>query len=251
MFLPSTTPITMSVANDEKTPKKLVKLVDDGNTNNYNSFVINAKLKLTELGLWKYIEGPESIPPVVPDLVPTRQVQGTDPATGNVQVINVAGNEGAVLRGRRALEPWKAGDGITRCLIYEALPDDQIEIVKDATTAKEAWEALKDEYRPVNALRAQILVQQIMSFKADSIANVNVTKWANKMRSLYKQLSNQDNTRITDLDFARALLSLVPTSDAWATFSERMQEQMTAADKAGKPLRSSYIIQKIKEHDWS
>ena len=47
---------------------KLKDLIDDGHTNNYNEFSHKAELEFCAMGYWKYIEGPLSVPPSIPQL---------------------------------------------------------------------------------------------------------------------------------------------------------------------------------------
>ena len=62
----NTTPETTT--SSEKLRLELTKLTDDGRTNNYAEFKYKASLKMKVYDQWKYIEGPESEPPPIPDL---------------------------------------------------------------------------------------------------------------------------------------------------------------------------------------
>ena len=47
---------------------KLKDIIDDGHTNNYNEFSHKAELEFHAMGYWKYIKGPLSMPPSIPQL---------------------------------------------------------------------------------------------------------------------------------------------------------------------------------------
>ena len=76
----------------EKNCLDLTKLTDDGRTNNYAEFKYKAMLKMKAYNHWRYIEGPESVPPAIPDLRKARKVKGKDD-NGNDVTITIPGNE--------------------------------------------------------------------------------------------------------------------------------------------------------------
>jgi hypothetical protein len=51
---------------DERIESTLPKLLDNGSDNNYGEWEIKASRTLSLLNLWKYIEGPDSSPSVLP-----------------------------------------------------------------------------------------------------------------------------------------------------------------------------------------
>ena len=148
----------MSTVSEKDT--RLPKLKDDGTSNNYGAFETVASIKLEEQGLWKNIDGPESVAPVVPEVVEPIPLRGPLKS-----VRMVGGNLDVVRAAEIKLATWKSGDLKARRLIMEALPDDKIDLVASANSAKETWEIIRDEYRAVNEIRAQTLHQQIMAFR--------------------------------------------------------------------------------------
>ena len=70
---------------------KLPKLIDNGQTNNYGKWRIQLQTELHSLSLWKYIEGPDSIPPTIPPIHANEYLEGSN-YEGNIKVFHVRGN---------------------------------------------------------------------------------------------------------------------------------------------------------------
>jgi hypothetical protein len=70
---------------------KLLKLIDNGKINNYGEWKIQCQTEICSLGLWKYIEGPDSMPPVIPPLQEDTYMEGSDDEE-NVKTFHVHGN---------------------------------------------------------------------------------------------------------------------------------------------------------------
>ena len=71
---------------------ELTKIVEEGDTNNYNEFEMKAVAKLKAHGYWKYIEGPRAVPPTIPKLIPERRFKAKDPDTGQEKEFVELGN---------------------------------------------------------------------------------------------------------------------------------------------------------------
>lgn len=235
-------------SNDKEFKIELLKLRDEGDTNNYGEFETKAKLKLLDLDLWKYIQGPLSIPPVIPALVKKRDIEAPDAHTGVKRTVTIEGNEAEVDAAVKAAAPWKKGDLRARRLITEAVPQTKISIIRHAATAREVWLALREEYRPINALRAQRLHQTIMSHKCEPGSDVG--QWIDTIRALYADLVDQDPTRMSDYTFARIIADLVPVDDTWRSVARSIRDDMDKAEVLGRAWSSSRVIQRIKEEDW-
>jgi hypothetical protein len=74
---------------------QLPKLIDNGLNNNYGEWKTKSFHILRSLGLWKYIDGPLSILPVIPSLVLPQTHHGTtdngEVTTVHIQVGNSMG----------------------------------------------------------------------------------------------------------------------------------------------------------------
>ena len=104
---------------------KLPKLIDNGQTNNYGEWRIQSQTELRSLGLWKYIEGPDSIPPTIPPICADEYLEGSDDE-GNVKVFHIRGNTKEHKEKIRAAKPWMKKNGIVLAKIFRSLASDQL-----------------------------------------------------------------------------------------------------------------------------
>lgn len=112
-------------------------------------------------GYYKYIDGPDYHPPVIPTLTPSVQVQGAIDNNGLPVNVTVPGNEAIVAAAKKAAENWFNVDSKALAIVVRLIPLAKLYLVQDCTSAHTAWQALKDEYEPVNALVAVTIKQQI------------------------------------------------------------------------------------------
>ncbi|KAI0771438.1 hypothetical protein BC629DRAFT_1291759, partial [Irpex lacteus] len=222
----------MSDVYSKASERRILNLSDDGEKNDYNSWAVKARNKLDELDYWKYIEGPDSVPPTIPGLRVTTRSR--------------IGNELAIKKAEEAAKPWRKGDKTAKSLIVQATPNHKVHIIANCQTAKEAWEALRNEYAAPNRLKAITLAQTIMSFKCDA-ESMDVKGWTEKMRSLYIQLTDLDDRAITDRAFATYLSTLLPSNASWRAFNRTLREKITQAEDNGNPLTSTAVIALIRE----
>ena len=134
---------------------------DEDGTNNFNEFKQKSKLELDAAGYWKYIDGPEYNPPVIPELKLSQEVQGLD-GTGNMVTITIPENEAVVIAAKTEAESWLAADKKAHAIVVKAVPVKKLYVVHDYKSAHDAWVALKNEYEPANALTAITIKQQII-----------------------------------------------------------------------------------------
>ena len=79
-------------ADKESKRFELIKIVDNGETNNYAEFEIKSRFELDANDLWKYIDGPKAVSPVIPKLTKARSTRGKD-ENGVERTIYFPGNE--------------------------------------------------------------------------------------------------------------------------------------------------------------
>jgi hypothetical protein len=94
---------------------KLPKLIDNGTTNNYGEWKIQSQSELRSLGLWKYIEGPDSIPPEIPTLENELYLDGSNDE-GNTKRFHIAGNSQYRTQKIYATKPWMKKNDIMSTL---------------------------------------------------------------------------------------------------------------------------------------
>jgi hypothetical protein len=226
----------------------LAKLLDNGETNNYPHWANQARIKLKQLDLWKYIEGPESNPPLIPEIRDETEFEVIC-ADGIKRMAKLPGNRDEVEKAKKTAEPWKKADLDILTLLIEAIPAKKGSLVNDKQHAKKAWLALRSEYLPRNSLRAQVLCQQIQKFECSP--DMVVSKWVTRIRELYDELVDQDPDKMPDSSFAEIIANNIPTTNTWEIFSDKLNTDMREAKEAGDPLSSSRIIEMIKAEDWS
>lgn len=216
--------------------RRLQNLVDDGERNDYSTWAVKAKDKLDDLDYWKYIEGPDSFPPVIPTLVKTAKRR--------------LGNELAIKKAEDDAKPWRKGDKTAKSLIVQATPNHKLHLVANCTSAKAAWEALRNEYASPNRLMAITIAQTIMGFKCDA-EELSVTAWTARMQALFVRLTTMDSRAMSDSQFATFLSTLLPRDNSWRAFNRTLREKMRKAEDDNAPLTSTQVISLIREEDWS
>lgn len=152
----------------------------------------------------------------------------------------IKGNEGEVLHALRAAEPWKKGNLKVRRLIIDAIPEEKTELFEDFKTAKEVWDALAVEYRPINRLQGSTLFWQLIGFACRD--DMDPTKWVDQIRTIFGKLKKQNLKTLSDADFTRYIISMLPLTDPWKAFTSRMEKECKTADATGTSLKSAYIV---------
>ena len=226
---------------------ELPKIIDDGTNNNYGEWETKSYHKFREWNLLKYIEGPASEPPIIPPLHHTVTHHGVDD-DGNVSSIRVPGNLAEHKEALTQAEPWMTGNNTALSRIVAAVPSHQLHLVKRVTYAKQAWESLRSVYQPRNSLRAATMKGQIMAYCCQS--DMNVARWLNDMQRLYNSLCDLDNERMTDRDFALAILDLMPQDDGWRDFLSNLRTKVRDSDAQSLPIDSTTFVTAIRDEYW-
>ncbi|KAJ7809531.1 hypothetical protein B0H14DRAFT_3112566 [Mycena olivaceomarginata] len=185
-----------------------------------------ATLDLDAAGYWKYVAGPDYDPPIIPDLMPSMQVQGLDTA-GNLANFTMPGNEVAVDAAKKKAEVWLLANKKAHALIVKAVPSARLYLVRDCKPVHDAWIALKSEYEPSNALTAITIKQQIIAYQCD--ANKDPVNWQQVMIQLYGKLRDTDPFMMPDSEFAKHLVR--------------------QGDAMQNPVSSAYVISRLKQEE--
>lgn len=236
------TEITEEKPKEEKL--KLEKLEVDGDINNYDSFEFKARLKLAAAGYWDHLEGTDSEPPLLPTLKPTRTIKQHD-TSGVEREFRIEGNEAEVEAARLRVEPWNKKDLKVLSMIVEAVPSKSLYLVKHSKTAKEAWDALAQEFRRANALWKTSLKADILRFHFDY--GMDIMKWRAKLQDMYAQLVGLDHEALSDDEFARHLVTVIPTEGEYRFLASELHSYMTSADLRKMKMSSKYVLGKIKD----
>ncbi|KAJ6491552.1 hypothetical protein DFH09DRAFT_872955, partial [Mycena vulgaris] len=203
-------------------------------------------LDLDAAGYWKYVSGEDYNPPVIPELMSSMQVQGLD-AAGTLTTITIPGNEAAVKTAKQDAEAWLQGDKKAHAIIVKAVPNEKLYIVRECKSAHQAWNALKNEYEPANALTAVTIKQQIISHQCD--AHDDPVNWRQVMIQLYAKLRDVDPYMMPDTKFAKHLVTLMSSSDTWRYCRDSLCEQVCQGDAIGRPVLSASVISCMKQEE--
>ena len=171
--------------DDSPHRSELPKLVDDGINNNYGEWKTRSYHKLREWDLLKYIEGPESEPPFIPNLQPPTEHHGLD-ENNRIATVRVLGNAAERQIAIQNAKPWMTGNNIALSRIIAAFPSTQLHSAQNAPYTKQAWENLRSVYQPWNSSRAATLKGNIMTYRCTS--DMNTARWLIDMQQLYNSL---------------------------------------------------------------
>jgi hypothetical protein len=100
--------MTDTTNDSHNTHNSLPKLEDDGQVNNYSEWKTKAKLQLRSWDLLKYVCGPDSNPPNIPDLRESFIQRSSNPAdpTDAIKVFCVHGNAAEHDQAIENAKPW-------------------------------------------------------------------------------------------------------------------------------------------------
>jgi hypothetical protein len=157
---------------------------NDDSSNNYNEFQTKSILELNAAGYWKFIDGPEYNPPIIPDLKSSTQVEGVNDL-GEKVTVRIPGNKISVNALKEEAKEWLNGDKKTLSSIVKAIPVQKLYIVQGCLTAHSTWFTLKNEYEPSNSLTAIAIKQQIIG---NSCEDDDPVLWLRMMIQLYGRL---------------------------------------------------------------
>jgi hypothetical protein len=173
----------------------LPALTDDGNSNNYNEWVTKSRHSLKTWGLWKYIDGPHSIPPIIPPLSEAQEITAPD-KDGVPHTVFLSDTTEAHQMKTKEAEPWTEANDLVHTKIINATPHSQLHLVEDTPYAKVAWERLASTYQPQNSLRATSLKKDIINYRCSP--DMDVGQWLHNVKELYSTLSCMDRDRLPE-----------------------------------------------------
>jgi hypothetical protein len=138
------------------------------------------------------------------------QVQGHD-AAGNLVTVTIPGNEGVVDAAKKNTKAWLLADKKAHALIVKAVPNAKLYVVRECKLVYDAWNTLKNKYKPSNTLTAVTIKQQTISYQCS--ANEDPVNWCQVMIQLYGKLRDADLYMMPDNEFAKHLVTLMSSAD--------------------------------------
>ena len=209
---------------------QLPKLVDDGHNNNYGEWETKAYHILRSWDLIKYIEGPTSTPPEIPELRLPESYNGMNDEN-ELTTIHIRGNQEEYDLAVAEALPWTTGNNLCLSKIVNAIPNIQLHLVRRSTYAKEAWDSLKAFYQPGNSLRAATLKADITGYRCQT--GMNIATWINDMQRLYDTLYGTAPDAMSDSAFALAIIDNLPQEDnAWRGFISELRTKLRQYEKS-------------------
>jgi hypothetical protein len=225
----------------------LSHLTDDGNENNYSSWVTKSSHSLRGWGLWKYIEGPYSDPPFIPSLHEAQVI--TAPDEGGIQrTVIIPSNVEEHRKKTLEAEPWMEANALALSKLVNAAPQCQMHLVEDAKFAKLAWEDLRSAYRPRNCVRATSIRSDITQSRCTP--DMDVGQWVNHLSELYSSLCAFSRRYLSETEFVASLIDNMPKSDPWAQFVSNLRDRLADYDETGKRITALEFTTRIKDEAW-
>jgi gag-polypeptide of LTR copia-type len=227
----------------------LSALTDDGNNNNYNEWATKSRHSLKTWGLWKYIEGPHSIAPVIPPLREAKEITAPD-KDGVSHTVFLGDNSEIHQKKTEEAEPWTEANDLVLSKIINATPHSQLHLVESTPYARIAWERLESAYRPHNSLRATSLKKDITNLRCTP--DMDIGQWLHTVKELYSTLCCMDRDRLSEQEFIVIVLDNMPETDTWTDFLSGLRTRISDYKNATppKPITALEFITRIREEHW-
>jgi hypothetical protein len=244
-----------SNSNDSNSSTRdgLPKLEDADGVNNYGEWKTKAELQLLSWDLLKYVTGPESSPPIIPDLHPSFIQRGSDPAdpTGALKLFRVHGNATERNHALDDAKPWMTQNNTALSKIVNAVPKSQMHAVKGIIYAREAWNNLRDLYQPLNSMLAEVSLGDLHSYRCTPTMDVSV--WLNDLQGLYQSLIDMDPHACSDRAFTLIAIGNLPLSNPdWRSFAVGLRQRISMYDAVQPlptPIRSKEFLAAIRQEN--
>lgn len=212
---------------------KLPKLIVKTKSHNYGEWSIQSEIQLVGRGLWKYVVGPESIPPVIPPLREPFIQQGKD-KSGAQSEVEVAGNAAERQKAINDAKPWTEKNDLTRAIICQALANRQLHLVKHLPYASQIWQELRRKFLKPDSSISNSKKTSLLTYLCTS--DMDVLTWLDDMQRLYEDLTDMDPTAFSDEDFALLLTSNLPETAEWRSLAGTLRNRVKECNRAQPPI---------------
>lgn len=217
----------MSDSDNSSTSKdysgKLPKLIVKGNTHNYGEWSIQSEIQLLGQGLWKYVVGPESNPPVIPPLRQPFTQYGID-KHGVENEINVPGNAQERQKAIDNAKPWIEKNDYTRAVICKSLDNRQLHRVKHIPYASQVWESLRQKFIKPNSALSNSNKSSLITYLCTP--EMDVATWLDDMERLYDDLTDIDPDALSDHEYALLLMNNLPETTEWRSLAGGLRKRV-------------------------
>jgi hypothetical protein len=203
-------------------------------TNNYAEWARKAETAFDDMGVLNVIKEPA---PVQPKPIKDKEVDVV--VDGQLKKGIIKGNQEAIDRWEEDNKEWLKKNKTALRWITNSVDGSVMSVIRSCNTAKEAWENLQAEFRPVNNVISSNLRKRILTYVCEPEMNVN--EWILDMRRLYDRLVDVDPYAMSDEDFARTLLDLLPSTTTWRNFLSGRRDILSR-----KGTKSKLVIEAIR-----
>ena len=240
----------MSDSDNSSTSKdysgKLPKLIVKGNTHNYGEWSIQSEIQLLGQGLWKYVVGPESNPPIIPPLRQPFTQYGID-KHGVENEINVPGNAQERQKAIDNAKPWIEKNDYTRAVICKSLDSRQLHRVKHIPYASQVWESLRQNFIKPNSALSNSNKSSLITYLCTP--EMDVATWLDDMERLYDDLTDIDPDALSDHEYALLLMNNLPETTEWRSLAGGLRKRVEECNRATPPtpVSSSEFITSIRD----
>lgn len=212
---------------------KLPKLVVKPNTHNYGEWSIQSEIQLVGHSLWKYVVGPESVPPTIPPLREPFIQKGKDKSGADSEV-EVAGNVAECQKAIDDAKPWTEKNDLTRAIICQALANRQLHLIKHLPYASQIWQELRRTFLKPGSSISNTKKTALITYLCTP--DMDVLTWLDDMQRLYEDLTDMDPTAFSDENLALLLASNLPETAEWRSLAGNLRDRVKQCNRAQPPI---------------
>ena len=173
--------------------------------------------------LWKYISGPDSVPPVIPSLRPETVQKGLN-SNNEEMDFRIPGNAEERQKAIENAKPWTTQNKIARAHLLRAIPGHILPRVEGIQHASQIWDTLRLRYQKPNSPISNSKKIAITNYQCTSSMDVSV--WLDDMQRLYDGLCLMDPHALSDYGFALILMSNLPETAEWRAFAAGLRQRI-------------------------
>lgn len=248
--MPATTDSSSDSSSSSHSGGKLPVLKDNGQKgNNYGEWRIQVESILVAWDLWKYIVGPESMPPEIPALRPDTVQRGFTDQNQEMD-FRVPGNIVQRTKAIADAKPWTTQNNLARAHLIRAIPGRILPRIEGIPYASEIWSKLRQRYQKPNSALSNSKKTAITNYQCTS--SMDVAVWLDDMQRLYDGLCVMDPHALSDYDFALLLMGNLPETSEWRAHAAGLRQRIDrfTSNIDTTPITSNDFITAISDEHY-
>jgi hypothetical protein len=208
---------------------------------NWSTWKVVAQSVFEHYDLWDIVS--ERMPiPVIPELIPERDVDALVPrrnAAPIIQRVTIPGNQEEVDRALEQAGDWRRRNNLAKLILASSIDPSFLPIVTSVNEAANSWKALSEYFVPKTMDDAANTLALITNYEASD--DMDMVEWTADMEKLKNQYEEQGGV-MPDGTYAAFLLKNLPKSNTWNTFRQIIASgpALTSKDIATR-IRNLYI----------